>query len=285
MNRSDRAWALWADWCTATGHDLADVSPSALRRFAAQVPGTAGARVPGGAAARRLITRPRRDPWEVAERDWAPVDTSLARCPAYGWPSAVPGRRDAWLIVAARVLRLPRPLAVGLRVHDLPTHLKALPRPGRSAPCHRCVALRWLDVVHTYEQWSRSAVRNQVWSRPPGTWSPSVLGSAVPCDHGCDRLDTLLATIPRHTVVSPAIDQHGWWTHWRPLSTRALTAVLARRCDAYAPAPEPDADPLDLFTPAVGEFDDTTFARLDAAIDAAAAVNSRLEALLAEYET
>lgn len=284
MNRSDRTWALWADWCAATGHPVADVSPSALERFTAQVPGTAAGRVPGGAVARRLVARPRRDPWTVAERDWAPVSTSLAHCPAYGWPSAVPGRRDAWLIVAARVLRLPRTLAAGLRAHDLPVHLEALPRPARSEPCPRCVALRWLDVVHTYEQWSRAAVRGKVWTRPPGTWSPSVLGSAVPCDRSCERLDDLLAKIPRHTVVSPAIDRHGWWVEWRPLSTRSLTTILASRCDRYAPAAEPEADPLDLFRPPVGEFDDTTFERLDAAIDAADAVNSRLEALLAEFD-
>lgn len=276
MKEPGRTRALWRDWCTATGHDPTDTGQAALDRFSTQVP----------TAHPALVRRPgRRDLWRIPERDWAPVDMALARCPAYGWPLAVPGRRDAWLIVATRVLRLPRAHAAGLRARDLPTLLERLPEPAqRGAPCLRCVALRWLDVVHTHEQWSRAAVREKVWARPPGTWSPSVIGSAVPCSESCDRLSDVLAAIPRHTVISPAIDQHGWWTDWRPLSTRALTAVLARRCDRYAPAPEPDGNPIELLSPVAGTFDDTTFDRLDAAIEAASAVNSRLEALLAEFD-
>lgn len=267
---------LWQDWCRATGHDPSQTSPSVLDRFAAQVPGTKPALVP---------RPPVRDPWKVPERRWASVEASLAHCPAFGWPLGVGGRRDAWLIVAARVLRLPRSHAVGLRVHDLPALLDRLPEPVRGRPCLRCVAQRWFDIVHTYEQWSRSAVRGKVYARPPGTWSPAMIGSAVPCDGSCEHLPSLLSVIPRHTVVSPAIDRHGWWVPWRPLSPRALTTILSARCDIYAPAATEFDDPLDLFRPPVGVFDDTTFDRLDAAIDAADALNSRLEALLGEFES
>lgn len=276
MSGTARARMLWQDWCKATRHDPADTSPAALDRFSAQVPGTNPT----------LVRRPSpRDPWTVPDRRWAPVDTSLARCPAYGWPIGVTGRRDAWLIVATRVLHLRRSHAVGLRIHDLPALLDRLPEPDHGRPCLRCVAHRWLEVVQTYEQWSRSAVRGKIHSRPPGTWSPAIIGSAVPCDDSCAHLSTLLAAIPRHTVVSPAIDRHGWWTHWRPLSPRALTAIMSSRCDAYAAVPPiADADPMDLFRPPAREFNDTTFDRLDAAIDAADALNNRLEALLAEFE-
>lgn len=276
MNATSRARALWQDWCSAIGHDPADTSPSALERFVGQVPGANPALVP---------RRPTRDPWTVPERRWAPVDTSLARCPAYGWPLGVTGRRDAWLIVATRVLQLRRSHAVGLRLHDLPPLLDRLPEPAHGRPCFRCVAQRWLGVVQTYEQWSRSAVRGKIYTRPPGTWSPAIIGSAVPCDGSCEHLPALLSRIPRHTVVSPAIDRHGWWTHWRPLTPRALTTILSTRCDAYAAAPVvPEDEAMDLFRPPAREFNDTTFDRLDAAIDAADALNSRLEALLADFD-
>lgn len=275
MNATTRARALWRDWCAATGHDPSQTTEAALGRFSAQVPGTNPALVPLPADL---------DAWKVPERRWASVETSLARCPAFGWPLGVTGRRDAWLIVAARVLRLRRSYAVGLRAHDLPALLDRLPEPVHGHPCLRCVAHRWLDVVQTYEQWSRSAVRGKVHTRPPGTWSPAIIGSAVPCDGACQHLSTLVSSIPRHTVVSPAIDRHGWWNHWRPLSPRALTAVLASRCDPSAAAPSAlTDDPMDLFRPPAAQFDDTTFERLDAAIDAADALNSRLEALLSEF--
>ena len=275
MNATSRARMLWQDWCKATGHDPSETSAAALAQFAAQVPSTNAVLVPRPAA---------RDPWRVPERRWASVDTSLARCPAFGWPLGVAGRRDAWLVVATRVLRLPRPHAVGLRLHDLSTLLDRLPEPAHGRPCLRCVAQRWLDVVQTYEQWSRSAVRGKVYTRPPGTWSPAVIGSAVPCDGSCEHLPVLLSVIPRHTVVSPAIDRHGWWTDWRPLSPRALTTILSTRCDLSAPVVAAFDDPMELFRPPLGEFSDTTFDRLDAAIDAADAINSRLEALLTEFE-
>lgn len=277
MNATTRVRALWQDWCEATGHDPTDTAAAALDRFAAQVPGTSPALV---------ALPPARDPWAVAERRWAAVETSLARCPAFGWPLGVTGRRDAWLIVAARVLRLQRSHAVGLRIHDLPALLDRLPEPVHGHPCLRCVAHRWLDVVQTYEQWSRSAVRGRIYTRPAGTWSPAIIGSAVPCDGSCQHLPDLLSSIPRHTVVAPAIDRHGWWTHWRPLSPRALTAILFARCDPCGHSPATaDDDPMEMFQPPVGEFDDTTFDRLDAAIDAADALNSRLEALLAEFDS
>lgn len=284
MSAQDRAWALWSDWCAATGRSTRDVSPEALGCFAAQVPGQAADLIRPAAIQRRILSRRRPDVWSVPERSWASIDNSLARCPAYGWPVAVAGRRDAWLLVATRVLRLPRAHAVGLRVRDLPGHLARLPEVLHGKPCHRCVSLRWLDVVKTYEQWSRAAVRSQVYTRPAGTWSPAIIGSAVPCDDSCGRLEQVLADVPAHTVLAPAIDRHGWWTHWRPMSPRALTTVLALRCDPYAAPADPQADPLELFQPAVRDFDDTTFERLDAAIDAAGEVNRRLEALLAEYD-
>lgn len=283
MSPAARAWALWADWCTATGHDATTPTPDALERFATQVPGTAAALVPGEVARRTLPLPPGPDPWVSIEPNWAPLRTALTRCPAYGWPRAVPGRRDAWLLVATRGLRLTRRHAVGLRAHDLPSLLDRLPTPSLGEPCARCIALRWLDVVDTHAQWSRASVRTKVWTRPPGTWSPASIGSAVPCNRSCDSLPTLLAGLPGHTVIAPAVDRHGWWTDWRPLSARALTSILAHRCDPYGAAPAVD-EPVSESPRPVAEFDDSTFDRLDAAISAADEVNARLEALLAEYD-
>lgn len=262
---------LWRDWCTATGHDPSDLSPTALDRFTAQVPAARPPEPP----------RPRPDPWEHPERSWAPLADSLTRCPVYGWPAAVPGRRDAWLLIATRHLRLQRRDAVGLRAHDLPPLLERLAPAVRPGPCPGCVLARWLEVVETQANWSRASVRVQVWRRPAHRWAPAASGSALPCDSTCSRLADLVTGLPGHTFIAPAVDRHGWWTDWRPLSTRALTAILASRCDPRASIHAP-VEPSCVAEP-VAVYDDSTFDRLDAAMAAADEVNERLAAILAEY--
>lgn len=281
MSTARRAWALWVDWCDATGHDPTSPTPDALKAFGAQVPGTRPGLVPGEVDkhAGRAAMRP--DPWAVAERAWVDLDSALARCAVFGWPYAVPGRRDAWLLVSTRLLRMPRHRAAGMRARDLPAVIALLPQPRHGHTCSRCVAKRWLEVVDIQAAWSRVSVRAHVWRRPAQTWSPPLVGSALPCDGGCDGLERLAQSLPGHTVVVPAIDKHGWWNDWKPVSTRAVTAILAHRGDPYGDVLPPEEPPVEALDP-VSEFDETTLDRLDEVMSAADEVNARLEKILAE---
>lgn len=283
---SRRTRRLWADWCAATGHRPDDFSDEALARFASAVPSADAESLRAAPTAHPRARR--RDPWAATERHWAPLAMSLAQCPTYGWPAAVPGRRDAFLVVLTRVLRMPRQDAVAQRARNLPGLYARLPDEPVDGVCVRCVTSRWMEVVATYDRWSKVSVRQQVWTRPADGLSDS-LGSARPCNGSCSSWADVAASIPHYRVLTPAIDQHGSWTYWdhhKPLTPRALTAILAQRCDPEAPSPfavQTSHSPASSDEPGPA-YDETTLARLDDVVAAAEEANARVEALLAEFE-
>ena len=116
MTPDARAYALWSDWCTAAGHHPHEVTERALADFASIVPAADLDRVRSVAERRRPGPRASRDPWTAVEARWASVEASLARCPTHGWIEGVVGRRDAFLIVATRNLRLTRARGGGHRL-------------------------------------------------------------------------------------------------------------------------------------------------------------------------
>lgn len=278
-----RAWSLWLDWCEATGRTPERADEPTLAAYAAQVRGPS-LKTLARAATSAGLTWPgaepqtaASDPWEAPERSWLPVGASLARCPVYGYPMGVRGRRDAWLIVLTRVLRLTRAQAVAVDPDDLPGILDQIPAPARDEDaCLRCVAARWLDVATTADQWSRASVRQRVWpTSGQNTWR----GSDRPCDGACEQPIPALST---GWVLAPAVDQHGWWTEWRPMSTRTLTTILSVRCDPLFVdlTPEPEAPLHDPMLGPARMFDETTFERLDEVCATADEVNERMRRIL-----
>jgi hypothetical protein len=278
-----RAWSLWRDWCEATGRASEHADEATLAAFAAQVRGPSLKTLVRAATAVGLDwpgaepPAAPSDPWEAPERSWMPTPAALARCPVYGWPMGARGRRDAWLIVLTRVLRLTRREAVAVDPDDLPDLWDRIPAPATAEePCLRCVAARWLDVAATADQWSRSSVRQRVWpTSGRNTWQ----GSDRPCDGSCEQP---LPPFSTGWVLAPAIDQHGWWTDWRPMSTRTLTAILAVRCDPLFVdlSPEPGTPLHDEDLGPARRFDETTFERLEAACANADEVNERMRRIL-----
>lgn len=279
----DRVWALWCDWCAAFEHDARDLAPAALHRFATHVPGVNLDLLHRAARKRGVEPRLRLDPWEGVEENWVSLSQSLGRCPTSGWPHAVPGRRDAWLVVLTRHLRMSRLNAARQRGRNVLRIVEALPTDHVDDVCLRCVVKRWVEVVATQSLWSRASVRELVWPR-----SGLAFGTAArPCDGGCGDIERLMDQVPAHAIMAPAIDRHGWWADWRPMSARAVTNVLAARCQPLGEEPALDetlCDPVTAEQQASDhEFTDETFDRLDAAMARADEVNARLEALLREH--
>lgn len=281
-------WLLWADWCHATGHSGLVLEEATLDRFQAAVP---RARLSDLRRTARDVGLPwpgepgPPDPWLAVEAGGLPsLDAALRGCPRSGWPDGYRGRRDAWLLLLTRGLRMTRTQVVQLRGCDIDHEGSRHDRTGRgsrplvvgghqlgaatcTAVCPSCVAARWLRCIEQEHRWGRSAVRELLLQVP----------GAAPTEH-----DHNAPQLPGFAVLAPAIDRHGWATDWRPMTTRAVTSVLAAR---HAPDQLASPSVAAGITPqATSElsrpFDRTTFDRMDAACRRADEVNQRIAALL-----
>lgn len=273
-----RGWVLWADWCAATGRAPLPVTEEALAVFEHDLPRVRLSDI-RATVAETGLGWPRSvwvfDPWECAEAAMAGLSESVRGCPSTGWPGGYRGRRDAWLLVLTRGLRLCRRDALAIRSPDVLVEGgrfvvagQVLERGDDPVVCSACVAARWLAIVSEQWAWGRGRVREVLTVATRGA------------GHDCARLGALL--VPAHVPLVPAIDQHGWATDWRAMSPRAVTMILASRCAPGVGEWHPEqAETQD---PGVA-FDETTFERLEAACVQADAVNDRIGALLAETET
>jgi hypothetical protein len=261
--------------------------------------------------------------------DWLTLPDALTAIDTAGWPAGQRGRRDAFLLVLAartcltrRDLRRLRPADLGLSgpAGSPPESGGAGGDPGRRdtppgttitvadatitatdhpGACQACASTRWLRTAALAHHRSRAAVREH-FLRPPqhheGTAEPLGMAGAGhdcarPVDPGWREAWQLL----------PAIDQHGWITDWRPMSTRAITAVIAARQTTTSwnppvpappllagptieqPRPEGDDGPPPPSRP--GRWDDTTtddlLRLLDEHTDAADEILGRIDTALA----
>ena len=270
-------WLLWADWCVATGRSPQAVTEEALALFGAQVGGDHRGDIRATLRAAGVpwpVEEAPRDPWRAVEPGLAGLAESLRRCPLAGWPVGYRGRRDAWLLVLTRGIRLCRREALAVSAADVAATGDGLTVAGMPvargedpATCRECTVVRWFRAVAEERRRGRSAVREML------TRARTHEGHV--CGH--------LPGVPPDAVLSPAIDQHGWVSDWRPMSPRALTEVLALRC-ASDPAPEPASVEHRARAAPVHPFDETTFERLDAACRRADQVNARVAALLGDTE-
>ncbi|TWP32168.1 hypothetical protein [Leekyejoonella antrihumi] len=117
-------WSLWSDWCRASYRDPSVVTLEALARFQQEV--RVGPRhitdIRTTARARGVLPEAAPvyiDPWYQVEDGFDRLDDCLRCCPTTGWTSGYRGRRDAWLLVLTRGLRLTRAQALAVAPGDL----------------------------------------------------------------------------------------------------------------------------------------------------------------------
>lgn len=298
-------WALFRDYCAATGQPALPINTTTLLRFLTQIPAAAATRarrVRAIAAAHRhagyLPTQGGEDrlvgPVPAMARVLGSADPQqlLAACPARGRPDGLVGRRDAFLIVLLAVLghtvtqaRQLAPadiqppadgygtgVAIRVRGHTAPTTTE----PGT---CPACAVYRWLDILGTADGLGRGSAHMQLAAASAPT-------PADPHTH----------TLPdpprwrRSAQLLPAIDQHGWLNDNRPLSTRAITTRLALAASrnfepaatatATGPMTAPTASPHPPSTGKLVHSLDQVLTRLDQVADAADTLNARIQSLL-----
>lgn len=210
-----------------------------LTAFFAAVPvaaSTATARVSALRAAHRLTgamfpvpPAPPMSPVRAGE-GWLTAEDAIAGMPVTRYPVGLVGRRDAFLLLLLGPLRLTYgdaqkvtagSVEVGL---DITVAGTVLPRAADAASCWRCVVTRWLRVFGPAALGFRYTVGEIL--------DPTVFTDA----HDCD----VVAVTDEWRVAPfllPAIDRHGSLSPHRPLSSRTMATITARRQQAgQAPA-------------------------------------------------
>jgi hypothetical protein len=250
-------WALFTDWCAATGAPALPAAVGTVEAFLAgcpAAPATAARRVAAidwhhrhcptgppvaGPLDRRALraglgrpppipTRPPPDPDALA--------AAVRALPTTGWTGGFFGRRDAAVLTLA-ASPLPWTALAGLRTGDVTVATGVLHLPGGHrlpaapdpASCPPCAWLRWARAL--------GLARREV--------SIRVLRAAL------DRAVPLTSTSPHRCRISPGldrgddgggeavftpIDQHGYPTLDRALAPTSLARLAARHLDGRPPA-------------------------------------------------
>ena len=310
--RERDGWLLWCDWCSAIDADPTQCTPEALKRFQTDVRLSDRALNEVMTTARELGLLEQQsmptDPWSDVEKRFGfeSLDHCLMACPSSGWTVGYRGRRDAWLLMLPRGLRLTRAEALSVSPAELTPEQGAdlwtlrgqrLVRHDDSRACLRCVATRWLACIETEHSWGRTSVRMLV--------SKAGIEGQEFAEHVCDDRSLGLRTnLPIWATLAPALDQHGWISSgyrkasWHnaevaevslaPMTPRALTGIISARSrnvvlpldrgvDAARPALKLIShDPVD---------EESLFEQLDAACARADEANAKMAALLDENVT
>jgi len=226
---------LFADWRAATGRTSdAPVDEAELDAFFAEVPGAAST-----LARRRRILEvaglaPPRKPPPAAPGRAADLDAALRVIPVGGWPDGLVGRRDAALLVAARVAGLRRPqmraLVVGGPLPDLPVV------DARPSVCPACALSRWVRTLLVAGDIGWGEVRSQLAELPAAPASDTD-------GHDCVRTMPTCRSPIRSVPLLSGIDRYGWVDESRPLSARAISAIVGARLAAAGNAPALDNIP------------------------------------------
>lgn len=229
-----RDWALFADWCESVDEEPLPASASLIGDFLSAFPAAPSAQGRRVRAIRRsheasgltldLPVAAQESPFRVGP-DWANVSRALEQLPVQRhrkyFPLALRGRRDGWLIVLTGCLGMSRRQAraiteehVSLYPH-LAVHGGAVETTSSPKVCPACAVTRWLRVAGAASFGWTSEVKEIV---APDEASEGVHDCRVGLDGSWRQAQTLL----------PHIDRYGWVSA-EPMSTRAISAVLASR--------------------------------------------------------
>jgi len=240
---AQRDWALWVDWCTATGRNPSHAEIADLAGFLLEVPATSGVADPRVRHIARTLGRPGHGlprptttaPVRVGP-EWASHPEALAALRGEWYPEGVAARRDALILVLSaagftrRRIATVRPTQISTPSHATPVGSTDgtvfagmsvdgidLARHGDPVLCPRCALVRWLQVLDAFADRSRLDVED-------------LLTRAR--DHPYPRHDCagpLGGRWRRARWVIPAIDRHGAIEPTTPLTVRSITGVLAGR--------------------------------------------------------
>lgn len=281
----ERDWALYADWCHATGRDPTRLAGTDIAAFLTDLPATTAIQdrrlrnirralghPPTGLPRPRTRVRPRTGP------PWLSYADALTALRHEWWPDGVAARRDALIIVLAAhgltrtQIRHLTPTQVTV-FPELVIDGLALTQHRDPALCPACALTRWVQVLDAYRHRSGRDIDELL----------TTARTYPRARHDClDPVGEGWRTVP---YLLPPVDRHGAITLGAPISGRALTGILARRF--IPPAVPNPAEPavLDHQRSAMGRrptpAEHNDIADLyDQISDQADALNARIQALL-----
>lgn len=302
------AWALFTDWCTATGRDPSAATEGTLEAFWVDIPVAASTRarrekvIKSALCARGAllpVEKPvRPSAWRTGPA-WADLDRTLGAIPFVGWPGGIRGRRDAYLAVLihqgysreeAREVR-PRDIA-WLSPGSIRIGRSSIPTAVEPEECAACAVARWLRAVALTDYHGRGLLRETLVRQ-----QSRVVGHVCRSEDTGECRDVLW-------TLTPTINRYGHIDNGVAMSTRAISAVLAYRqavpllglpgrYPRFSAVPRDTEiyDDLDIHAreqrerldPADANLDDL-FDRIDEEFDAADAVMDRINAMTLEFE-
>lgn len=251
-------WALFEDYCTATGQPALPSTPAVLAGFFSAVP--------AGPATRRRRLRAiasvhQQAGWDVTRLrpDLPPAECRHPRalsdpvagrsgeldqkfdvgviggCPSRGWPRGFTGRRDAYLVVLIDVLghthdraRRLTPADVTVGGDGLRIDGDAVPASSDPRTCPTCAVVRWLEVCDLVDDLGRAIAREILTAA-----STPALTSAHVHRPGHRRWEGV-------PWLASSIDRHGRLNETEPLSARSMRTRLAlARAASSSSAPDP----------------------------------------------
>jgi hypothetical protein len=255
-------WALFTDWCAATGAPALPAAVGTVEAFLAScpaAPATAARRVtaicwhhrhcptgppvptehpvagiPDRRALRASLGRPPSAPTRPPPEPDA-LAAAVRALPTTGWTGGFFGRRDAAMLTLAAA-PLPWTALAGLRTTEVTVAAGVLHLPGGHrlpaapdpASCPPCVWLRWARALGLARREVSIRVLRAALDRAAALSSTSPHRCRIP--PGSDRGDD----VPGDPVFVP-IDQHGYPTLDRALAPTSLARLAARHLDGRPP--------------------------------------------------
>lgn len=238
-----RHWALFVDWCIATGQRPLPAEPATVAAFLTELPigtATAARRVraidaahaaaglpgPGGRAELdALLGRTPAPPRFEADL----VARALGAIPVGGWPAGIVGRRDGAIVALICSAGLTRAQVQALRsatsdVGSLPGRLGLGEEDADAGACSACALTRWLRVAERVERDGWRAVRAELadYGEVPAG-EENTHDCARPLSWSSD------SGAGRGSPLFCPIDRHGAPESGYPLSRRSITAIVASR--------------------------------------------------------
>ena len=169
-------WALFTDWCAATGNQVMPAAPDTMLRFLIDCPATqstqrcraaaidhhhagAGMAKPGESRlVRAALGRPLPNLGPAPPVMSDPVAAALRGLPSHGWTQGMFGRRDRCLLVLSQLAGLPYQVLATLAVGDITIANGAATATTRTDSwtvvadpdavlCGPCAIARWVRVV------------------------------------------------------------------------------------------------------------------------------------------
>jgi hypothetical protein len=252
-------WALFTDWCAATGAPPLPAAVGTVEAFLAgcpAAPATAARRVaaigwhhrhcptghpvagiPDRRALRASLGRPPPIPTRPPPEPDA-LAAAVRALPTTGWTGGFFGRRDAAVLTLA-ASPLGWTALAGLRTGDVSVAAGVLHLPGGyrlpagpdPASCPPCVWLRWARALGLARREVSIRVLRAALDRAAALSSTSPHRCRIP--PGSDRGDDV-GDVPGDPVFTP-IDQHGYPTLDRALAPTSLARLAARHLDGQPP--------------------------------------------------